>query len=141
MNHSQSLIQIGSKATVDLSLVQDRIPSSLVELLTEDPVGTVIDYKMTDGTGIGLFLELSDGTISWFFQEELGAFQLEALSSGLDDDQSQRREHMLQKIALTRTIKHKSKRLEKSIIMGKTIIDLLNPFNFLRWLAYSLKDV
>ena len=96
---------------------------------------------MTDGTGIGLFLELRDGTISWFFQEELGAFQLEALSSGLDDGKSLRGKHMLQEIALTNTIKHKSKRLEKSIIMGKTIIDLLNPFNFLRWLAYSLKDV
>ena len=41
------------------------------KILLDDPSGTVIDYKMTDGTGIGLVLKLSDGSFIWFFQDEL----------------------------------------------------------------------
>jgi len=66
-----SLTRIGSKLKVNLERVRDRIPPNLIKQLESDPRGTVKDYKMTDGTGIGVVLELSNGTKNWFFEDEL----------------------------------------------------------------------
>ena len=66
-----ALSRIGSRVKVRLDQVRDRIPSNLLKQLSLNPQGKVIDYKMTDGTGIGLILEFSDGSTSWFFQEEI----------------------------------------------------------------------
>jgi hypothetical protein len=66
---SQAAITIGSRVRV--TRVRDRIPDSLVETLRTDPTGTVRDFKMTDGTGVGVVVELSDGTTSWFFEDEV----------------------------------------------------------------------
>ena len=67
-----SLTRIGSKIKINIERVRDRIPSSLIEQLTKDPRGTVIDYKMTDGRGgIGVVIKLSDGSQRWFFEDEV----------------------------------------------------------------------
>ncbi|MGF1601063.1 MAG: DUF2862 domain-containing protein [Thermosynechococcaceae cyanobacterium] len=34
-------------------------------------MGMVTDYKMTDGSGIGVVVTFSDNTSSWFFEDEL----------------------------------------------------------------------
>ncbi len=72
MSSSTTTFKIGSKLKIDLDRVRDRIPSKLSELLKENPRGTVVNFKMTDGQGIGVVLELSDGSKSWFFDEEVG---------------------------------------------------------------------
>ena len=67
-----SLTRIGSKIKINIERVRDRIPSSLIEQLTKDPRGTVIDYKMTDGRGgIGLIIKMNDGSKNWFFEDEV----------------------------------------------------------------------
>ncbi len=71
MNQARTISKIGSRVKVDLDRVIDRIPSTLFESLRNDPRGKVVDYKMTDGTGLGVVLELSDGTTSWFFENEI----------------------------------------------------------------------
>ncbi len=71
MSQAATLFRIGSKVRVDLDRVIDRIPSSLVKTLKADPRGSVRDYKMTDGQGIGVVLELSNGLTSWFFDDEI----------------------------------------------------------------------
>ncbi len=65
-----SLTRIGSKIKINIERVRDRIPSDLINQLSEDPRGTVIDYKMTDGMGIGVVLKLKDGSQNWFFEDE-----------------------------------------------------------------------
>ena len=72
MSQAATLPKIGTRVKVDLDQVKDRIPSTLVRLLTSNPRGRIKDYKMTDGTGIGVIVELSDGSSSWFFTEEIG---------------------------------------------------------------------
>ena len=72
MAKAASLTRIGSKIKINLEKVRDRIPSNLVQQLSKDPNGTVIDYKMTDGIGgIGLVLKFTDGSKSWFFEDEV----------------------------------------------------------------------
>ena len=62
-------IDIGSK--VRITRVRDRIPAALVELLKKDAAGTVVDFRTVDGKGIGVIVQLSDGTTSWFFEDEI----------------------------------------------------------------------
>ena len=66
---SQAAISIGSK--VRITRVRDRIPADLVASLKADPTGTVTDYKVTDGKGIGVVVELSGGGTIWFFEDEI----------------------------------------------------------------------
>tara|TARA_B100000700_G_C14346232_1_gene535056 strand:+ start:237 stop:461 length:225 start_codon:yes stop_codon:yes gene_type:complete len=71
MPKAATLNKIGSNVKIQVDRVKDRIPKALLQKLTKDPRGKVIDYKMTDGTGIGLVIRLSDGTTSWFFDDEI----------------------------------------------------------------------
>jgi hypothetical protein len=66
---SQAAISIGSK--VRITRVRDRIPANLVAALKADPTGTVTDYRLTDGTGIGVVVKLANGATSWFFDDEI----------------------------------------------------------------------
>ncbi len=72
MPQSVNLTKLGSRVRIDLDKVKDRISGTLIQKLTSDPRGTVMDYKMTDGGGIGLVVKLTDGTNNWFFQNEIG---------------------------------------------------------------------
>ncbi len=73
MSQADTNLRIGSKVRINVDSVKERIPSTLVELLKKDPRGTLIEFKMTDGQGIGVVLEFSDGTISWFFGNEIAS--------------------------------------------------------------------
>ncbi|MCH9772875.1 MAG: DUF2862 domain-containing protein, partial [Cyanobacteria bacterium] len=55
-------IDIGSKVRV--TRVRDRISGALVELLKKDAIGTVVDFRTVDGKGIGVVVQLSDGSTS-----------------------------------------------------------------------------
>ena len=68
---SQATINIGSKVRV--TRVRDRIPNALVELLKKDATGTVVEFRTVDGKGIGVVVELSNGSTSWFFEDEITA--------------------------------------------------------------------
>ncbi len=71
MAQATTLTRIGSNVRVKVDEVRDRIPQNLLQKLKANPRGKVVDYKMTDGTDIGVVLELSDGTTSWFFNQEI----------------------------------------------------------------------
>ncbi|KGG12968.1 MULTISPECIES: DUF2862 domain-containing protein [Prochlorococcus] len=72
MPQSVNLTRIGSRIKIDLEKVRDRIPGKLIEKLNKDPRGTVLDYKMTDGGGVGVVVKFNDGSKSWFFDNECG---------------------------------------------------------------------
>ena len=66
---TQTAITVGSKVRV--LRVRDRIPADLVAALKADPTGTVKDFRVTDGTGIGVVVDLAGGQRSWFFEDEI----------------------------------------------------------------------
>ncbi len=67
-----NITRIGSRIKIDLDRVRDRIPEKLIVKLSTDPRGTVLDYKMTDGGGVGVVVKFNDGSKSWFFENEFG---------------------------------------------------------------------
>ena len=66
-----NLTRVGSTVKIDLNEVRDRIPKELISKISSNPRGTVIDYKMTDGGGVGVVIKLGDGTRNWFFENEI----------------------------------------------------------------------
>ncbi len=72
MPQQLNLTRIGSTVKIDLNQVRDRISKSLIAKISSEPRGTVLDYKMTDGGGVGVVIKLGDGTKNWFFENEIG---------------------------------------------------------------------
>jgi hypothetical protein len=60
-------MEIGQK--VKVYRLRDRVSNTVVGKLGQ--VGTVKDFKMTDGSGIGAVVEFSDRSATWFFEDEL----------------------------------------------------------------------
>ena len=64
-------VQIGNSVQVNLELSKDRLNKETVEAIKVSPVGKISDFRITDGKGIGVILELSNGEEQWFFEDEI----------------------------------------------------------------------
>lgn len=60
-------MEIGQK--VKVYRLRDRVSSEIVNKLGK--VGTVRDFKMTDGSGVGVVVQFDDKTATWFFEDEI----------------------------------------------------------------------
>ena len=137
MYHSQRLIPLGSKAKVKVELLRDQLPDRSLRLLAVDPIGTVVDYKMTDATGIGVVLQLGDGSLLWFFNQELQSLDVDSVSPTFSENDK----YILQDFDYENVNKNRFQRNNEPFDIGNSVPELLNPLNFLKWLTYSLKDV
>ena len=71
MANTNLLPKIGSKIKINIDKVKDRLPSKLMEQISENPKAIITGYKMTDGRSIGLIVKLPSGDQNWFFPEEI----------------------------------------------------------------------
>ena len=62
-------MEIGQK--VKVYRLRERVASSIIDKLGQ--VGEIKDYKMTDGSGVGVIIKFDDGTSTWFFEDEIKA--------------------------------------------------------------------
>lgn len=62
-------MEVGQKVRV--RRLRDRVPELVVKKLGQ--TGTIRDYKMTDGSGVGVLVEFSDKFSTWFFEDEVEA--------------------------------------------------------------------
>jgi hypothetical protein len=62
-----SMVEIGQK--VKVYRLRDRVSSEIAGKLGK--VGTVKEFKMTDGSGVGAVVEFDDRSSTWFFEDEL----------------------------------------------------------------------
>jgi hypothetical protein len=60
-------MEIGQK--VKIYRLRDRVSADIANKLGK--VGTIAEFKMTDGSGIGAVVEFDDKTSTWFFEDEL----------------------------------------------------------------------
>jgi hypothetical protein len=60
-------MDIGQK--VKVYRLRDRVSDKIVGKLGQ--VGTITNYKMTDGSGVGAVVEFGDKSTTWFFEDEL----------------------------------------------------------------------
>ena len=122
-------VKIGNSVQVNLELSKDRLNKETIDAINVSSLGKVSDFRITDGKGIGVVLQLSNGQEQWFFENEIDL---------LDENGN-----VLQKINHTK----ENKNLILDILRGlnyenkNKVSELLNPINFFIWVVVSLKDI
>ena len=121
--------KIGNLVQVNSDLSKDRLSKEIIEALKISSVGKISDFKITDGKGIGVILQLSNGKEQWFFENEIDF---------LDENGK-----VIPKIYATRDSNSSIFNALKSLDYENKnkIGELLNPINFFLWLIVSFKDI
>ncbi|MBE9047666.1 DUF2862 domain-containing protein [Pleurocapsales cyanobacterium LEGE 10410] len=60
-------MEIGQK--VKVYRIRDRVNRNVAGTLGK--VGTIKEYKMTDGSGVGVIVQFDDRSATWFFEDEI----------------------------------------------------------------------
>ena len=121
--------KIGDSVQVNLDLSKERLNKEIIDVLSTSSLGKISDFRITDGKGIGVVLELKNGKEQWFFEDEIDL---------LDDNGN-----VIKKIY----DKQQNNNLILDILGGlkyenkKRVSELINPINFFLWLVTSFKDV
>ena len=121
--------KIGNSVQVNLELSKDRLPKEIIDAINISSIGRISDFRITDGKGIGVVLQLSNGQEQWFFEDEIDLLDENGnLVKKIEDKKEDN--NFLSNILNELKYEHKSK-----------VSELLNPINFFIWLVVSFKDI
>ena len=121
--------QIGNSVKVNLELSKDRLDKEVIDAISISSVGEISDFRITDGKGIGVILQLSNGKKQWFFEEEIDLLDE---NGNVIKNKNDAKENNSLLLDILRELKYENK---------NDISELLNPINFFLWLAASFKDI
>ena len=120
--------KIGNSVRVNLEQSKDRLTKETIDAINVSSLGKISEFRITDGKGIGVVLQLSNGKEQWFFEDEIDL---------LDENGN--------------VIKKKDKKENTDLIFDflkglnyenkNKVSELLNPINFFIWLVVSFKDI
>jgi len=122
-------VKIGNSVQVNLELSKDRLTKETIDAINVSSLGKISDFRITDGKGIGVVLQLSNGKEQWFFEDEIYL---------LDENGNVMKKNYYKKensnfiFDYLRGLNYENK---------NKVSDLLNPINFFIWLVVSFKDI
>ena len=122
-------VKIGNSVQVNLELSKDRLTKETIDAINVSSLGKISGFRITDGKGIGVVLQLSNGKEQWFFEDEIDF---------LDENGKVIKKNI-------------DKKEDSNIIFGflrglnyvnkNKVSELLNPINFFIWMVVSFKDI
>ena len=121
--------KIGNSVQVNLELSKDRLTKEIIEAINVSSVGKISDFRITDGKGIGVVLQLSNGKEQWFFEDEIDLLDENGNVIKKVNDAKQNNNLILDTL---KRLNYQNK---------NSVSELLNPINFFLWLVVSLKDI
>ena len=121
--------KIGNSVQVNLELSQDRLTKEIIEAIKASSVGKILDFRITDGKGIGVILQLSNGKEQWFFEDEIDLLDENGNVIKKNNDKKKNSNFI---IDFLRELNYENK---------NKVSELLNPINFFIWLVVSFKDI
>ena len=121
--------KIGNSVQVNLELSKDRLTKEIIDALNVSSIGKISDFRITDGKGIGVVLQLSNGKEQWFFEDEINL--LDENGNVIKKINDKKENNSLMTNILSR-LKYENK---------NKVSELLNPINFFLWLFMSFKDI
>ena len=121
------LVKIGSPVKINVSLSKDRLTAKTLNAIKENSSIKVKDFRLTDGKGVGVIVEFSNGQEEWFFENEIEILDENGKVIPRVDTTDK---NIINNIL--KNLKYNSK---------TNIKELINPLNFFSWLIYSLKDI
>ena len=121
--------KIGNYVQINIELTKDRLNKEVIDAINISSLAKINDFKITDGKGIGVILELSNGKEQWFFEDEIDLLDENGNVIRINND---KRENSNFIFNFLRGLKYENK---------KKVSELLNPINFFLWLVVSFKDI
>ncbi len=122
------LVKVGSPVNINVNLSKDRLSTKTLNAIKDSSSFRVKDFRLTDGKGVGVIVEFSNGDEEWFFENEIEILD--------ENGKIIPRKDVIEKNIffsnLLKDIKYKPKTNFK---------ELINPINFFSWLIYSFKDI
>ena len=123
------LLPVGTELKIDKSRIENLLNKKLLDGLPNLIQGNVIDYKMTDGKGIGYIIMTKNNLKLWIFDNELDQktkidYQINTFNNINQNDLISGR--------------HK---VNYQINGNRTITTIANPINLVNWLMFTLKDI
>ena len=124
-------VKIGNTVKVNLDLSKDRLTKETIDAINISSECTISDFKITDGMGIGVFVNLSNGKNEWFFENEIEILDEKGniIEKEVNKIKNEDNNFILNAV---NNINYEPK-FKSS--------ELLNPINFITWLIVSLKDL
>ena len=121
--------KIGDSVQINLELSKDRLTKEIIDAINVSSVAKINNFRITDGKGIGVIVQLSNGKEQWFFEDEIEL---------LDENGN---------VIKKNNVKKGNTNFIFDVLKGlnyenkNKVSDLLNPINFFLWLVVSFGDI
>jgi len=122
-------VKIGNSVQVNLELSRDRLTKETIDAINVSSLGKISDFRITDGKGIGVVLQLSNGKEQWFFENEIDLLDENGNVIKVNNDKKENSNFIFN---FFRGLNYENK---------NKVSELLNPINFFIWLVVSFKDI
>ena len=122
-------VKIGNSVEVNLELSKDRLNKETIDAINVSSLGKVSDFRITDGKGIGVVLQLSNGQEQWFFEDEIYLLDENGNVIKKNHDKKKNSNFIFD---FLKGLNYENK---------NSVSELLNPINFFNWLVVSFKDI
>ena len=121
--------KIGNSVQINLELSKDRFTKEIIDAIKVSSVAKISDFRITDGKGIGVILQLSNGKEQWFFEDEIDLIDE---NGNVIKKNNYKKENSNFIYDFLRGLNYENK---------NKVSELLNPINFFIWLVVSFKDI
>ena len=122
-------VKIGNTVQVNLELSKDRLTKETIDAINVSSLGKISNFRITDGKGIGVVLQLSNGKEQWFFEDEIDLLDENGNVIKKNDDKKVNSNFIFD---FLRRLNYENK---------NKVSELVNPINFFLWLVVSFKDI
>ena len=122
-------VKIGNSVQVNLELSKDRLTKETIDAINVSSLGKISDFRITDGKGIGVILQLSNGQEQWFFEDEIDLLDENGNVIKKNYDKQDNSNFIFDSLI---GLNYENK---------NNVSELLNPINFFIWLVVSFKDI
>ena len=121
--------KIGNFVQVNLELSRDRLTKETIDAINVSSLGKISDFRITDGKGIGVVLQLSNGKEQWFFEDEIDLLDENGNVIKKNNDKKENSNFIFN---FLKGLNYENK---------NKVTELLNPINFSLWMVVAFKDI
>ena len=122
-------VKVGNYVQVNLELSRDRLTKETIDAINVSSLGKISDFRITDGKGIGVVLQLSNEKEQWFFEDEIDLLDENGKVIKKNNDKKKNSNFIFD---FLKGLNYENK---------NKLSELLNPINFFIWLVASFKDI
>ena len=121
--------KVGNSVQINLELSKDRLAKDVIDAINISSEAKISDFRITDGKGIGVILQLSNGKEQWFFEDEIDLLDENGNVIKKNNDKKENSNFIFD---FLKGLNYENK---------NKVRELLNPINFFIWLVVSFKDI